>query len=397
MSNLFSITKKDKLTKARLGLLRTPHGIVKTPSYVIVATHAEVKTLKPSDIKKAKIQIVISNTYHLWEKALKAKAKGLAHRILKSNLPIMTDSGGFQVLSLAFGKRNKIGKFLVDKEAIQKKREYRREQIKITEKGVEFSLDGKKKFLSPEISMRLQNKIGGDIIFAFDDITSPFDTYAYNKKALAHTHAWAKKCLKEHQGLQFGSKRKQYLFGIVQGGTYKDLRIKSAKCIGSLPFDGFGIGGSYTKKQIQKTLSWVLPHLPPEKPRHLLGVGKVEDIFEAVEQGVDLFDCVIPTREARHGRIYSHRGYYDIRKSKYVNDDGRLSAGCKCPACSKNITKAKLQRLFKGKNGEAQRYATIHNVWFFNTLLENIRKAIATNKLRGFKKKFLRSFNGKSP
>src|SRR3989344_2844385 len=187
----------------------------------------------------------------------------------------------------------------------------------------------------PELSMKLQSKIGADIIFAFDQITSPLDDYEYNRKAVELTNAWALRCLKAHARQlrrldnesrvgapteASGVGKKQLLFGIVQGGLFKDLRIKSAKSIGAMPFDGFGIGGSYTKKQISKMLKWVVPYLPEEKPRHLLGVGKIEDIFEAIENGVDLFDCVIPTREARHGRLYTKTGHIDIRRGRYLID-----------------------------------------------------------------------------
>ena len=266
--NYFKILKKDPKTRARLGVLKTPHGTIQTPSYVIVATHAAVKSLKPSDIKKTKTQVVISNTYHLWDKALKNKNEPhLVHKLLGARLPVMTDSGGFQVFSLGFGK-NRVGKILTPFNGVYPQDDPKRKDVKITEKGVYFMLDGKKRFLGPALSIKLQEKLGADMIFAFDECTSPLDSHTYNKKALERTHRWAKECLKARK------RKDQMLFGIVQGGRFKDLRIKSAKFIGSLPFDGIGIGGSFGKEEMVKTLKWLVPYLPEEKPRHLLGIGR---------------------------------------------------------------------------------------------------------------------------
>ena len=181
--------------------------------------------------------------------------------------------------------------------------------------------------------------------------------------------------------------------GIVQGGLFKDLRIRSAKSIGSMPFDGFGIGGSYTKKQISEILRWIIPHLPEEKPRHLLGVGKVADIFEAVENGIDTFDCVIPTREARHGRLYTKTGYIDIRKGKYLDDKKLIEKGCKCPTCSAGITRSDIKKVIRSTNeklyARGQKWCLMHNMWFFNKLLEDIRISIAKNKFKEFRNKLL--------
>ncbi len=398
MPDQFKILKKDKQTRARTGILTTPHGKILTPAYTIVATHAKVKCLKPQDIADAGTQVVISNTYHLWEKALAnlayrqagKKEKNLVHKLLGRKMPIMTDSGGFQVFSLGFGIENKVGKILNEK--TEKIKQIKRKNIKITEKGVFFSIDGpstklgasKKRFLGPELSIQLQESIGADIIFAFDECTSPLDNFTYNKKALVRTHRWAKKCL------ACRTRKDQLLFGIVQGGRFATLRKQSAKFIGALPFDGFGIGGSFGKDEMVKTLKIVIPHLPEEKPRHLLGIGKIENVFDAVENGVDLFDCVIPTREARHGRIYHQTGFYDIRKTIYTKNNHSLGSNCKCPACKKGITRAKLHKLFKSASlSLGQRYATIHNIWFFNNLMEKIRTSIDKGSFSKFKNEFL--------
>jgi len=451
--NQFKILKKDKSagrrTKARLGVLTTPHGIIKTPSYVFVGTYGKFLHLSPNDLKKTNSQIFIANTFHLWKTALQERLQGrrlqgrsllggrgksLLIKKLGLNIPTMTDSGGFQVLSLAFSDKNKVGKFMTG--TVKADSNYKRTKIRITEKGVYFKYNSKWKFLGPELSMKLQRKIGADIIFAFDHITSPLDTYKYNQKALRLTEKWAKICLKEHaknqksrlqsnrgssisQSSSARGKSGQQLFGIVQGGLFKDLRIQSAKSIGSMPFDGFGIGGSYTKKQIAKVLKWVIPHLPEEKPRHLLGVGKVEDIFEAIENGIDTFDCVIPTREARHGRLYTKTGHLDIRRGYFSKDKPgsrffdsafsdkakplknslpgkKIEPGCKCPTCSAGIPRWKIRELIKSKdrilNAQGQRWCLIHNMWFFNKLLEDIRNSIAQGKFIEFKKKFLANY-----
>ncbi|MBI2674150.1 MAG: tRNA-guanine transglycosylase [Candidatus Yanofskybacteria bacterium] len=435
---MFNIVKKDKYTKARLGVLSTPHGKIQTPSYVIVATHAEVKCLKPSDIKKTKTQVVICNTYHLWDRALKIQNSKLKIQgILRAKIPIMTDSGGFQVFSLGFGKENKVGKILNPVDKRLAKSFIHRQNIRITAKGVRFKCPdfaqaklGRKiedprfflrearvknredwKFLGPELSMKIQEKLGADIIFAFDECTSPLDGFDYNKQALERTHAWAKVCLREHKKNQLRCSRNEVgaptgtptksvgeasgmLFGIVQGGRFKSLRVKSAKFISSLPFDGIGIGGSFGKDEMVETLKWIVPYLPEEKPRHLLGIGKVEDIFNAVEQGIDLFDCVIPTREARHGRIYTKTEYFDI--SKFRNIDIPLERDCGCSVCLRRMTRLKLYKLFKStkpiRQAQGRRYATLHNVWFFNNLLGEIRRSIKNNRFKQFKNRFLNQF-----
>ena len=396
---MFKILKKDKSTNARTGILITPHGKILTPAYTIVATHAEIKCLKPQDIAKTNTQVVISNTYHLWNfvpkqlpiynfKFTNKNKKTFLLNKLGSNMPTMTDSGGFQVFSLGFGKENKVGKILKNGANLRMyaNQQIKRQQIKITDKGVFFNIDGQRRFLNPEISMKLQEKLGADIIFAFDECSSPLDNFSYNKKALERTHRWAKKCLSLMANRQSQDKQ-QMLFGIVQGGRFKSLRVKSAKFIGSLPFDGFGIGGSFGQNEMLKTLKIVIPHLPEENPRHLLGIGKIRDVFNAVENGVDSFDCVIPTREARHGRIYTRHGHYNISKNR--NKNISLEKGCKCPACKLNISRSKLNALFKADLPRAQRFATLHNVWFFNNLMKNIRASIDRGSFKTFKKKFL--------
>src|SRR3989344_3535405 len=373
---MFEIIQRDKNSKARLGLLTTPHGTIETPSYVMVGTYGRFRNLSPADIKKTKTQLIIANTFHLWDWALQRASlhykDALCNR-LGLYIPTMTDSGGFQVLSLAFGMDNRVGKFITDNAKITKA--YERRNVRITKEGVHFKYMGKNLFLGPKLSMQLQSKIGADIVFAFDHITGPLDNRAYNQRALQYTDKWAKECIAEHNKLQKKRINKQILFGIVQGGIYKDLREKSAKSIGSMQFDGFGIGGSYTQKQISEILRWVIPYLPEEKPRHLLGVGKIADIFEAIENGMDTFDCVIPTREARHGRLYTKTGHLDIRKGKYLKDRKIIEKGCRCPTCSSKISRLRIRELIKSQsrilNSAGQRWCLMHNMWFFNKLLKD--------------------------
>lgn len=390
--NSFQITKKDSTTNARVGLLSTRHGTVETPAYVMVATHGSIRCLEPADIPATKTQIVISNTYHLWQKALAAKQPGrLLYKLLKAPITTMTDSGGFQVFSFGAGREHNVGKVL--------KRGFKnptgeKSAVRITEKGVYFSAPdtatnkaGKKQFLGPELSMQIQKAIGGDIIFAFDECTSPLHSTVHTAQAMARTHRWAIRCLKEFKKLKQGEK--QMLFGIVQGGRSQRLRAQSAKHIGALPFSGFGIGGSFGEDEMARTLKTVTKYLPNEKPRHLLGIGRIEDIFIAVENGIDSFDCVIPTREARHARIWTSLGPYDIRQGKFKFSAKRLAPGCKCPACLESVTQGQLRDLFKTKNEKAGRYATLHNVWFFNDLMDQIRSAIRHNRFSKFKQAFL--------
>lgn len=370
MEPSFRITKRARTGRARTGILRTAHGVVRTPAYVIVATHASVRTLSPADIRRTKTQLVIANTYHLW-------GRRNAHRILGARMPMMTDSGGFQVFSLGAAKESGVGKVL--RQPVRKKSGV--SNVRITERGVYFSVGGKKRFLSPESSIATQEKLGADIIFAFDECTSPLHPHEYTKTSMDRTHRWAKRCLDAH------TKKRQMLFGIVQGGRFRTLRTASAKAIAKMGFDGYGIGGSFGRGEMRTTLAAVIPHLPDGKPRHLLGIGTVPDIFDAVEAGVDLFDCVIPTREARHGRIYTDTGTVDIRKQAHARDPRKLLVS--------GASFAKLHRLFRAGDREAGHLATLHNVRWFNRLLERIRAALADGSYGKLKKKTLIAYRAR--
>ena len=381
----FEIIKKSEKSRARAGILETPHGRIETPAFVSVATQASVKSLAPDDLKNLGAEIILANTYHLYlrpgEKVIK-QAGGL-HKFMNWSSPMMTDSGGFQVFSLGWGKVHQIGKigWFPGYEEVRPPGEVgplKSKFVKITEDGVEFTshLDGSKHFFTPEKSIKIQEDLGVDIIFAFDECTSPLAGYNYTKRSLKRTHNWALRCLKVKK------RKDQALFGIVQGGEYKDLRGESAKFISNLPFDGIGIGGSLgkTKKDMFKILRWVHPFLPEEKPRHLLGIGQPEDLENCIKHGMDLFDCVWPTRLARRGTLLVRKDRINIGNARYLKDFAPIENNCPCYSC-RNFTRAYLSHLFRAKELLYHRLATIHNLYFTLNLMRNIRKDILIGKI----------------
>lgn len=397
---MFTIVKKDKNSLARAGIIETAHGIVETPAYAIVGTHGSIKCLPTEMISETKSQLVIANTFHIWQNAggSKTDVKNLpkVHELLGQNMPIMTDSGGFQVFSMGFGREHQIGKIARDDKRFDlgqiKVELFKRPEknlVKITDEGAFFQVDSKdgqkKEFLGPELSIKIQEALGADIILAFDECTSPLHDYQYTAGAMERTHRWAKICLETK------SRKDQLLYGIVQGGEFRDLREESARLINSLPFDGIAVGGSLGKSKSGAfdVLKWTVPLLNEDKPRHFLGIGQIADLFEAVELGIDTFDCVIPTREARHGGIYTKNGRIDIKKSVYKDNSSTLDHDCQCPVCAK-ITKSELHQQFRSKDPLAGQNATIHNVYFFNSLMAQIRQAIKNDKLGELKKIYLK-------
>jgi len=370
----FRILKQSKKTRARIGILETPHGEVETPTLVPVATQANVKTLSSDEIRHTRSQILIVNTFHLHlrpgEKIVK-RAGGL-HDFMHWQRPLMTDSGGYQVFSLGFGKDFGMGKMLRKKSDVSVKHGQQPKLLNIQEDGVLFTsyLDGKKIFLGPKESMKIQEKIGADIIFAFDECTSPLSSKEYIKASLVRTHKWAKMCIKE-------KKSKQALFGIVQGSHHKDLREESAKYIESLEFDGFGIGGDLgkSKDDIRKILSWTLPLLNDSKPRHLLGIGHLEDMEMIIKEGVDLFDCIVPTHYARRGIAFTGKGRLNMTQSKFLTDKKPLDPRCDCHVC-KNYKRNYIAHLFRAKEITGMSLVTFHNLHLFNSYVAQIREKI---------------------
>ncbi len=374
----FKILKKSKKSKARLGRLVTPHGVVETPCLVPVATQGAVKTLDSKEVEATKSQIIISNTFHLHsrpgEKII--KASGGLHKFMNWPKPLMTDSGGYQVFSFGFGQEFKMGKMLNKTEPLSIKSGRQPKTLKITPDGVFFQspFDGSKLFLGPKESVKIQEQIGADIIFNFDECPPPIADYEYTRRSLKRTHLWAEICLKS-------KKSKQALFGIVQGGKFKDLRVESARFMSSLPFDGFGIGGElgFDKKAMFLMLNWVVEVLPEEKPRHLLGNGHIDDLMKIFQSGVDTVDCIIPTHYARCGTAFTSAGKLDIRKSIFAKDQKPLDKNCSCYVCQQ-YKRNYLSHLMRVHEITAMKLLTFHNLYFFNTFIEKIREGIASGR-----------------
>jgi len=378
----FKILKKSKNSRARLGFLETGHGVVETPCLVPVATQAVVKTLTSEEVEQTKSQILISNTFHLHlkpgEKVLE-KAGGI-HKFMNWKKPLMTDSGGFQVFSLGFGTDFGLGSKILKNnfqrgEAI--KENAQPQKIKINHDGVVFRspINGDELFIGPKESIKIQEKIGADIIFAFDECTPPLADLNYVKKSLEKTHRWADICLKV-------KKSKQSLYGIVQGSRFKDLRIESAKFIGGLNFDGFGIGGEFgnDKKTMGQMIEWVTDELPEKKPRHLLGVGYLEDMELIIKSGVDTFDCTVPTHYARRGIAFTSEGKLNLKQTKFLKKREPLDKGCVCYVCL-NYKKDYICHLLKAGEITALKLLTFHNLCYFNNFVEDIKTKIKNNKI----------------
>ena len=391
----FEVTSEDG--RARTGLLKVKHGTVNTPELMPVATKATVKALTSDDLNELGVQILICNTYHLMLQPTAdviAEIGGL-HKFMNWYKPIVTDSGGFQAFSLGLGKEHGVGKiyFPGDKSYIEAKKPQSKSIAKINDKGISFKsiYDNSYQYLTPEKSIEIQEKLGADMILALDECTSPLSSKEYTAKSMERTHKWAKKCLEIH-------KTDQALIGIVQGGHWRDLREKSAKYIGSLGFDGFAIGGSLgkSKNDMHNVLDWVIPHLPSDKPRHLLGIGVVEDIFESVERGIDLFDCVAPTRLGRSGYVYvrppfgtkKNKYRYKITARKYKMDDQPLDIHCRCKICE-NYSRAYIHHLLKTEELLGYNLISFHNVYFMVQLMKEIREAIKTGTLQEIKKEWI--------
>ncbi len=387
----FKIEKKISGALGRAGVLKTPHGEMRTPAFVPVGTAATVKSVTPEELRALGAQAVLANTYHLYlqpgEKTV-AKAGGLS-RFMAWDGPTMTDSGGFQVFSLGFGKGQK-GITKVLRETARHENEAdtaHAKLVKIDGEGVTFTshIDGTTHRFTPEKSILIQEDIGADIIFAFDECTSPFLSREKMSASCARTHQWAA------QSLAAKRRTDQALFGIVQGGRYPDLRKESAVCIGAMDFDGFGIGGSFDKDDMTSIVALVNDILPECKPRHMLGIGEVEDVFEGIERGIDTFDCVTPTRLGRNGTIFTAGGRYDIGKRAHAESFIPLEEGCFCHTCT-HWTRAYLHHLFKAKELLGYRLATIHNLHYMVRLVDAIRQSILDGNFFEFKKRFISDY-----
>jgi queuine tRNA-ribosyltransferase len=403
MSLDFKIEKKLEGKLGRAGILSTAHGVIETPAFVVVGTKGTVKSLNPEQVCDAGAQVVLANTYHLYLQPGNeaVKSMGGLGKMMNWSGPTMTDSGGFQVFSLGAAYGKGISKILqiTDPSLMIPERfddSLAPKLVKIGQDGVSFTshLDGSVHYITPEKSIQIQHDLGADMIFAFDECTSPNEDLKYQGEALERTHAWAKRSLEEH--IKLNTEDKVSLFGIVQGGRDEELRKKSAQIISELEvdgkkFDGFGIGGSFAKEDMSTAVKWVNGILPEEKPRHLLGIGEPEDLFMGIENGVDLFDCVLPTRLGRNGTIYTKLGKIHIMNKEYRTDITPVEQDCDCYTC-KNYSRAYLSHLFHGKEMLAGTLASIHNVYFIVNLVKKIRQSILDENFDEFKLNFLNNY-----
>ena len=364
----FTLEKKSSQCKARTGTIETNHGVIKTPVFMPVGTRATVKAMNNDELKSIGSQIILSNTYHLYLKPgqeIIRKADGL-HKFMNWDRPILTDSGGFQVFSLSKTR-------------------------KITEEGVQFRshIDGSKHFISPEKSMEIQNDLGSDIMMAFDECVPYPASYEYTEDSMKRTLRWLKRCKDYHKNTD-----KQNLFGIIQGGMYKDLREYSAKNTIDFDLPGYAIGGlsvGEPRDLMIDLLDFTTDFMPENKPRYLMGVGTPDYLFEAVEHGVDMCDCVLPTRIARNGTALTSKGKLVVKNAKYKDDFSALDDNCDCYAC-KNYTRAYIRHLLNVDEILGARLLSIHNLRFLIKLMENIRKSIEEDRYLEFKDEFYRNY-----
>lgn len=368
--------------RAKRAEFYTPHGVIQTPVFMNVGTAGAIKgAVSTEDLEQLKCQVELSNTYHLHlrpgDKLI--KEMGGLHKFIVWDKPILTDSGGFQVFSLGLLR-------------------------KIKEEGVYFSshIDGRKIFMGPEESMQIQSNLGSTIAMAFDECIGLPAERPYVEASVARTTRWLERCKKEMtrlNSLDDTVNKQQMLFGINQGATYKDIRIEHAKVISDMNLDGYAIGGlavGETHAEMYQVLEDVVPYLPQDKPTYLMGVGTPENILEAVERGVDFFDCVLPARNGRHAHVYTNKGKLNLLNAKYEKDETPIDDTCDCPAC-RRYTKAYIRHLFKAKEMLAMRLCVMHNLYFFNSMMEEIRQAIEEDRFPEYKKAKLEGFkqNGK--
>ncbi|PUF89929.1 MULTISPECIES: tRNA guanosine(34) transglycosylase Tgt [unclassified Geobacillus] len=369
----FELIKTCKQTGARLGILHTPHGSFETPMFMPVGTLATVKTLSPEELKEMGAGIILSNTYHLWLRPgheIVKEAGGL-HSFMNWDRGILTDSGGFQVFSLS---------------------EFRR----IEEEGVYFRnhLNGDKLFLSPEKAIEIQNALGSDIMMAFDECPPYPATYEYMKQSVERTSRWAERCLKAHK-----RPNEQGLFGIVQGGEFEDLRRQSAQDLVSLDFPGYAVGGlsvGEPKEVMNRVLEFTTPLLPANKPRYLMGVGSPDSLIDGAIRGIDMFDCVLPTRIGRNGTVMTSQGRVVIKNAQYARDFSPLDPNCDCYTC-RNYTRAYIRHLIKCDETFGIRLTSYHNVYFLIKLMEQVRQAIREDRLGDFRDEFFERYGFNKP
>ena len=420
-NQFFTIKHKEKHTHARLGTIHTAHGDIQTPCFVPVGTQVTVKSLTPHELRDLQVELFFVNTYHAYLRPgvdIIKKAGGI-HGMMQWDRPLITDSGGFQVFSLGAKRFVNIAiseSAVLDRERFATKKsrkdaekeqvfpdDYRPigELVSIDEEGVTFTShwDGSKHRFTPEVSIGIQHDLGADLIIAFDECPPYPTTREYSQAAMDRTHRWAIRSLEAHKK---GVKAAQYLYGVVQGSVYKDHREASARFISDMDFDGIAIGGvsvGESKEEMKNVCDWVIPQLPEAKPRHLLGVGEIDDIFDVIERGIDTFDCVQPTRLARMGHVFHNskfeihnsklkRWVIDVTKKEFEEDFSPLDPGCECYTCL-NFSRAYVHHLFRVRELLGYRLATIHNLHFVIRLVRDIREAIAEDRFLELKKEWI--------
>jgi tRNA-guanine transglycosylase len=405
-------------------VLHTPHGRVETPFFAVVGTAGTVKGVTPAELQEMGADVLLANTYHLYLRPGPDVVRSLGglHRFMNWSGPLITDSGGYQVFSLGFGREHGVGKQIGmfpgaaasiddahasdddhaddeqraehDRQAAgpdQRRPARHRGQaarlVRVDDDGATFTshIDGSRQRLTPEASIRIQEQLGADVILAFDEPTSPLHDEAYTAEAMERTHAWARRCLAAR------TRADQALFGIVQGGAYEVLRTASARTISSLPFDGVAIGGSLgkSKADMHAVIDWSVPHLPADWPRHLLGIGEPEDLFACVERGIDQFDCVLPTRLGRHGVVYTAEGKRSVTRPEMRDDAAPIEPGCGCYTCRTGFSRGYLHHLFAANELLAYTLASLHNLYFIQALMQRIRQAVREDRLAEARAEFL--------
>ncbi len=393
----FTIHAELPNSLGRVGTIHTPHGDIHTPAFVTVGTKGTVKAMTPEQVKDVGAQVALANTYHLYiqpgDETIK-KLGGL-HTVMNWDGPLMTDSGGFQVFSLGAGFGTGFGKIAKQKsEELLLSTSHEDGIPKIAHidpNGVTFRShsDGSAHYFTPEKSIEIQHNLGADIIFAFDECTSPHESLHYQKESLERTHRWAKRSLEYHESKE--NSQRQALFGIVQGGREESLRKESSQVIGAMDFNGFGIGGSFEKEDMSKAVVWCNSILPKEKPRHLLGIGEPEDLFMAVENGCDLFDCVAPTRMARNGTLYTHNGRINLINAEFKEDSRPIDSECSCYTC-KNYSRGYVAHLYRAKEMLAGTLGSIHNLHFIIHMVDGMRESMLQGAFKTYKTNFLKRY-----
>lgn len=404
MADGFSFEVGTRLDGAagRTGVIRTPHGEIRTPAFVAVGTKATVKSVLPESVAALGAQAVLANAYHLYLQPGSdiVDAAGGLGAFMNWPGPTFTDSGGFQVMSLGAGFKKVLAMDVTGLENDDVIAPGKQRLAHVDDDGVTFRshLNGDLLRFTPETSMRIQHELGADIMFAFDELTTLMNTRGYQESSVTRTHAWAQRCLAEHVRLTAERSDKPYqaLFGVVQGAQYEDLRRQASRDLASLEvdgrgFDGYGIGGALEKENLGTIVGWVASELPEDKPRHLLGISEPDDFFAAIEAGADTFDCVMPSRVARNAAIYTADGRYNVNVAASRRDFRPLEDGCDCYTCA-HYTRAYLHHLFKAREMLAATLATIHNERFTVRLVDDIRASIEAGRFADFRTEFLGRF-----